>query len=965
MNVQYNKQKGHIRFLSMFLFAFCLGSIASAQDTEGVGGANTAAESQDSTTVNVAFRKMLASDLLGGVNYVNVADLTEKSFAIDAMNGMKALVPGMTSTGFLWGFDNYLVLIDGVPGRELNNIRPDEIAEITFMKGAQAVLLYGSHAAKGAVLVTTKRGDSSEAIKIQARVNTGWRVHKAYPEYLGSAEYMVLYNEARANEGEEAYYSNDDIYNSGLGKNPYRYPSVNFYSDEFIKKAYNRTEGSLEISGGGERAKYYTNVSYYHMGSQFKFGEAKDNFINRLNVRGNVDMIFSKMLSAYVNANVALYNDQTPTTGNYWDEASKLRPNRVAPLIPISYLNYSSPSVATEMITARPVDGKYILGGVKTQQESNIFADYYVSGNKTFSSRQMQFDTGLDFDFSSLLKGLSFHIKYALDYQTNFTTKYENKYVTYQPTWSTQNGKDEVLGLEPLGTYSPATAENVSDSKSNLLMAANAHFDYNNSFGDHNVSAIVVANGDQLTETGEYHRKSAANLAALVNYNFAHRYYLNAGVSVTHTAKLHEDNRKKAGYSVELGWNAAKESILEGSIFDDLIVSAAYSSIHTDLDITKYYLYAGNFKISDDWWNWDGGTGVKATNSRNGANPDLDYINRKEISANLKLSLMEKALSFEGSFFKNEYNGGIISADFLFPSYFTKGEATFNSQVNYNEDTRYGFDFSVNYKKAVNSDLKFEFGANGVWYYAESTKRDDSKIEEDYRKKSGKDLYANWGYECLGFFNSQEEIKGWANQKELAGEDIRPGDLKYKDQNNDGVINEKDKILLSRTVWDSTDGVNQGGGGAPLTLGAHFTAKYKGFTLFVLGSGNFGAEGVKNSSYYWVAGDNKYSAVVRDRWTEQTKNTAKYPRLTTKKGTNNFQTSTFWTYKADRFDIERVQLTYDFSEDMIGGTILSGAQVYLYATDLVTFAKEREHMEMNVGSAPQTRSYNIGVKVTF
>lgn len=968
MNKQNIKQEKHIpmRFWSMFLGAFCLGSFAYAQEAETA--ANVATETFDSTTVNIAFRKVLAADELGTVTHVNVAKLIEKNFSTDAMSGMQAYVPGLTDRGKFWGFDEYLVVIDGVPGRKLNNIRPDEIEEMTFLKGAQAVLLYGSHAAKGVILVTTKRGDSADAIKIQVRAMTGWAVNKAYPTYLGSAEYMILYNEARDNEGESPLYSNDDIYNHALGEAPYRYPSVNFYSDEFIKKARNRTEASLEISGGGERAQYYTNVSYYRQASDFKFGEAKNNYIDRLNVRGNVDMKFSDMLKAHVNANVALYDSRTPNSGNYWDEAQKLRPNRVAPLIPMSSLNLASPSVQTALSNARPVDGgKYILGGVKTQQESNIFADYYSSGYKTFSSRQLQFDTGMDFDFSNLLKGLSFHVNYALDYQTEFTTKYEDKYETYDPSWSVQNGFDEVLGLEVLGQYTPATEEGVDGGKSNLLMAANAHLDYNNSFGDHNVSAIIVANGDQLTETGQYHRNSAANLGAMVNYNFAHKYYLNAGTSITHTAKLHEDMRKKAGFSVEAGWNAAKESFLEGGIFDDLVLSGAYSTIHSDLDIDNYYMYAGSYKQTD-YWNWDGGTGVKATASKIGSNPGLDYLTRREISASLRVSLLQKSLDLYGTYFTNTYNGGIVAADFLYPSYFTTGSgdnaSTFNTKVNFEKESRYGFEFGVNYKKNLTDDLRLEFGANGSWYYAEATKRDDSKYEEDYQKRTGKDLYANWGYVCLGFFQDQADIDASPDQSSF-GETIRPGDLKYKDINGDDKIDTKDQVLLSRTTWDGSDGVNEGGGGSPLNLGAHFTAKYKGFTLYVHGTGSFGAEGVKNSSYYWVKGDGKYSEVVRDRWTKETKDTAKYPRLTTKNGANNFVPSTFWTYKANRFDISKVQLTYDLSQDIIGGTILRDAQIFVNATDLLTISKERKHMEMNVGNAPQTRSYNLGIKVTF
>jgi TonB-dependent Receptor Plug Domain. len=154
------------------------------------------------------------------------------------------------------------VLVDGIP-RVANNVLPSEIDQITFLKGAQAVVLYGSRAAKGVIYITTKRG-KTEDFRISVRANTGFHISKSYPEYLGSAEYMTLYNEARANDGLSALYSDNDIYHSASGLNPYRYPNVDFYSSEFLKKVSNRSEVTAEITGGSKRAHFYSNVGYYH-----------------------------------------------------------------------------------------------------------------------------------------------------------------------------------------------------------------------------------------------------------------------------------------------------------------------------------------------------------------------------------------------------------------------------------------------------------------------------------------------------------------------------------------------------------------------------------------------------------------------------------------------------------------------------------------------------------------------------
>jgi hypothetical protein len=122
---------------------------------------------------------------------------------------------------------------------------------------------------------------------------------------------------------------------------------------------------------------------------------------------------------------------------------------------------------------------------------------------------------------------------------------------------------------------------------------------------------------------------------------------------------------------------------------------------------------------------------------------------------------------------------------------------------------------------------------------------------------------------------------------------------------------------------------------------------------------------MKNSSYYWVRSDNKYSEIVRNRWTEETKATATYPRLTTTNGDNNFRSSDFWMYDADRLNLSQVQFTYDIPETVLQGSFVKGISLYVAGYNLLTISNERKHFEMNVGSAPQTRFYNIGVRGTF
>lgn len=180
---------------------------------------------------------------------VDVKELTKKNFTTYSMDNMQGYVGGWNGAS-LWGYSDALILVDGVP-RSANNVKTDEIETITFMKGAQAVVLYGSKGANGVVLITTKRGQRGD-MRVSVRANTGWDVAKSFPEYLSAAEYMTYYNQARKNDGLGDLYTPTDIYNHGSGLNPYRYPDVNFYSSEYIGKVRNTTNATAEIEGGGK-----------------------------------------------------------------------------------------------------------------------------------------------------------------------------------------------------------------------------------------------------------------------------------------------------------------------------------------------------------------------------------------------------------------------------------------------------------------------------------------------------------------------------------------------------------------------------------------------------------------------------------------------------------------------------------------------------------------------------------------
>ena len=904
--------------------------------------------------VNVAFRTVDKSDLMGGVSSINMVELTHKNYTTYSLDNMQAYVGGYT--GQLWNMGDALVIVDGVP-RDANNVLPSEIEQITFLKSASAVVLYGSRAAKGAILITTKRG-RNEGLKVSVRGNATIYTPKEYPTYLSSAPYMQLYNEARVNDGNTAAYSENEIYAYAQGDNPYRYPSINFFSSEYLKKSYQRYEGIAEFSGGGQFAHFYANVGLYHANDLLNFGESKKNGTTRLNVRGNIDLRLNDWITGYVNANATFY-DVRSDRSDYWAQSATLTPTSqtpLTPLVPISALNLNDEEQMKLLEGSNYiVDGQYLLGGTQNQK-TNPFAAMYVAGWNKYTSRQMQFDMGMNFDLDRVLKGLSFKTKFAVDYATTYNTTLSNDYATYEPVWDA-NKYNQVTKLNKYNVDKRTGIPSVSGTTYKQMILWQGQFDYNRSFGLHNVDATFLAHGYQQSIAGEYHRISNANLGLNVGYNYNKTYYAELSMAAIHSAKLAENHREAVSPVVSAAWRISNEKFMEGtkSWLDDLKINASYGVINEDLDIEKYYMYDNVFTATGTWWGWsEAANSMQTSDSQRGANDELGFVKRKEFRVGIDASLWNGLISLNANYFNVKFDGLLVTPEAQMPSYYHTywPTSTFLAYMNYNIQSRSGFDFTVNVHKQF-GEVDLQAGFTGMVYDCKND-RYSELVAHDWMKAEGQRIDALRGYKCLGFM-TEEDMKVEDGKKVPAVATInsyaQPGDLKYQDMNGDGIIDSNDQVILGKWTPD-------------VTLGFNFTAKYKNFTLFLNATGNFGASAVKNNSYMWCE-TGKYSDVLLNRWTPETAATATYPRLSLEHSDLNYVTSDFWTYKTDAVRLNKVQLTYDFPSSMFQGSFVNGLQLYVYGADLLTIAKERKYMETAVGSAPQCRSYNLGVKVNF
>lgn len=915
---------------------------------------------EPSEMIQVAFNTVDKADILGGVSNVNIAKMLGSNYTTYSLDNLSSYIPGYH--GNIWGMNGKLVLVDGIP-RDEYNVTPSEMEDITVLKSAAAVALYGSRAAKGVVSIRTKRG-LNKINRFDVRINTGVLAPKRYAEYLGSAEYMGLYNEARANDGLTPLYNEQLIANHASGTNPTLYPNVDFYSSDNLRKFANRSEIVTEYTGGNEKAQFYVNVGNYSSSTLLDIGNGKKEGENRFNIRGNIDVKLSDVISSKINTSVTFY-DNNSAQGNFWGNAATFRPNLLSPLIPISYLRRAD-ATSLEYLATSPfvVEGKYLLGGTNAQT-TNTFGDIYTKGIVKGTIRKYQFDNTLNFNLANVLKGLTFETQFAIDYNTSYSQNIDNNtYAVYEPTWATDEEGDYISSLRKIGAdvnNNSRSLDNAYQQRTTFFSGAlNYKFNFDNV---HNFSTLLVANGYTIATSEIYHAIGNANLGFQFNYNYDNKYYFDFTQNQVHSARLAKGNREAFSPTASVGWRISKEQFLSNSkVINELKLTASAGIINTDLDFDNlnnngYNLFNSTYSnLNGSFFSWQEGRQLRTTDVTRGTNLDLGFQRRREISLGLEASLFQNMIQVNASYFYSKLTGIPGQIVNNYPSFFSVGFPSTSSFIpftNFNADQREGFDLGISYNKRINK-VDLNVGVVATYYDTKAYTRNDISFEETYLKRQGKPIDALWGLKSDGFFSTEDILNNNYPQYTLGT--VRPGAIKYVDVNNDNIIDNNDQVYLGRGGFS----------GAPLTVGLNVMAKWNNFSLFILANSTSGGYGFKNSSYYWASGPNaKYTAAMRGRWTEATAETATYPSLTTTNGDNNFRNSDFWLFKNDRINLARVQLSYDIPKTLLAKTFISNMGFYVNGNDLLLIAKERNHMETNIGGTPQMRYYSVGLTAAF
>ena len=790
-----------------------------------------------------------------------------------------------------------LVLIDGIEGR-LNDIDVDDVESISVLKDAAATAVYGVRGANGVVLVTTKRG-SKEKIQVTARATVKLSQIKRLPEYLSSYDYARLANEARAMSGESDLYTpiQLDIIKNNL--DPELYPNVNWI-DQIMKKTSLQENYYASARGGGDVAQYFVSVGYRHEGAAYK---QKENQFHRplsydqLTYRANINMNLTKRSELYFGVDGSISNHTTPggkNTNQVWSDVLQLNPL----MFPVTYAD----------------------GTLPTYGQSDLISPFaalnYQGYNSSDYSRNM-ITLKFTHRFGGILKGLVGSVQAVNDRTAGFS---ERRFVSpdyYRATGRTSTG-DLIKTLRSKQQDMRYSSNN--DSWRKYYMEAK--LDYNTSFGAHNLGALLFyymedakgsewGNGDALGIAAIAKRRQ--NVSGRLSWGYNSTYFVDANFGYTGSDLFPKGERFGFFPSVAVGWAPTSYKWVQKHLpfVNFFKIRGSYGLAGNDnIANTRFpYLTIINNHAGTTW----GYTGQGIVEKQQGAD-NLKWEVAKKLNVGIDANFFNDAIKVTVDFFRD-------TRDHIFQDRVTLPE--FAGMVTYPKSNvgrmhSFGSDGNISYFHKINKEMNFTVRANYTWSQNIVDYFEENKLAYDYQSVTGMPYGVLRGYVSEGLFKDEADIRQSPDQTAAFGV-VRPGDIKYRDVNGDGVINKDDRVPLS--YGNNVPRVMFG-------LGGEFN--YKDFTVSLLFKGNTGVNYYRVGMGHdagWIPFYNGEMGNVlkmvnnpKNRWIPSwysgdpsTENpNAMFPRLSYGSNNNNSQLSTFWKQNGSFLRFQELNFRYVF-----------------------------------------------------
>ena len=920
--------------------------------------------------VVVGFGVQMKESLVGAVQSVKPSDLqTSSSNLSTSFSGKIAGViavqksgePGADGANFwIRGISTFgsgqspLLILDGVEitNQMLNNIPPETIESFSVLKDATATALYGSRGANGVMIITTKNGRDSEKMTINLRAEFGASAPTRVPKVADGITYMETFNEARTTRGEKPYYSNEKIMGTKLGLDPYVYPNVDWYDMLFKDCTFNQNF-NFNMTGGAKKIDYFLNASVYNENGIMRKPEASK-FDTNINAQ---KYLFQANVSA----------DATKTTRVSLKMNTQLH-YRHAPIQSVSDLfAYAMTGMPCEFPATLPGEESdtFVRFGTNNAWNSGFFTNPYAQLCRGYGDQfrghftsALTVNQNLDF----ITKGLS-----ATGMATFYNRVYSAVYRSFTPFMYQLTD----YNIDEAGNYSYTS--NSTNTGTTYLgttrgkdgyreLAFQAKIDYARTFGKHDVGATIVymqkERNMNISDEQEYaalpYRQQG--LAGRVTYGFDKRYLFEANFGYNGSENFAAGKRFGFFPSVAVGWVISNEPFWKGikeqvNLFK---LRASYGLVGNDV-ISKDYADRFPYLTTVDM-----GQGYDVYIGNNFerkygpilsvyGNPNATWEESRKLDIGVEIGLFD-SLNIIFDWFK-EKRSGIFMQRTSLPSTF--GMSGITPWANIGKVDNSGVDISVDYNKAFSKDLILSLRGTFTYAHNEIVEMDEPKYKWAYQYKAGHPINS---IQCLiaeGLFRDEEEIASSPSQDIYATTyPIRPGDVKYRDLNDDKIIDDNDMC------WTGNPTVPE------IIYGFGFSLKYKGFDCSAFFQGQ-GKVSILMYNYHPFAtaatpGSGLMQWIADEHWSEDDPNPkALYPRLSPLWNNNNTKASTLYVRNGKMLRLKTAEIGYTYKK----------MRVYVSGTNLLTFAPFK-YWDPEKGSGnglgyPLQRTYNLGFQFNF
>jgi TonB-linked SusC/RagA family outer membrane protein len=830
-----------------------------------------------------------------------------------------------------------VAIVDGVE-RDLYSIDPEAIESVTIQKDALSNMFLGMRSSRGALIITTKNPDAKGGFHLSLTGKFGISsALKSGPNPLSAYQYAYLLNEALLNDGKSPLYTYDDFEAYRNGTSPYLHPDVN-WKDAIMNNSTTSQAYNLNVTGGGRVAQYFVSLGYYSENGLFKTSDANS---YNTNFKYNRYLITSK-----VNINVT---DEFKVSMSLMGRIEE--GNQPGGISGTGYSDLLS-NVWQTPNNAYPVLNPNGTYGGNASYTQNLYAQTTGSGYISSNTRDVVGTINLKYDFDKLVRGLSVGATGNISSQVRNAIVRTKQAQVFQYS-ITQQGNE---AYDKYGDVSSQTNSYRSVS-TYQYMYGKMYVDWERQFGMHGVKASLW--GDTRTILNNYDLPMIpSNIGQKVEYNYDNKYFAQAAVTESYYNRYDNGRRWGTFWAVGLGWDISKEKFMETSKIDQLKLRATYGHTGNGIDNAGYFSYLKRYNEDGGFW-YSNGTSMSNGGSVSEisplANTLLTWEKGRKVNVGLDLTLLKNRLTLSADYY-NDYYYDILQS---------RGKSIQLLGIAYPAEnigkTRYyGLETQLSWQDHIG---KVNYYVSANWSM-EQNKRlfmDEQYVPYDYLKMTGQPTGAIYGLVATGFLTAKDIADGYPVMNGF--NNIQAGDVKYKDMNGDGEINEFDRTVI-------------GGDKPTCYFGIDLGFEWKGLEVTALIQGAYNRD-LYNSDRtllegFQVIGQSYGQAYTNllNRWTPETAETATYPRLTAGGNMYNYGNnwnSSLFVQNGNYIRLKNATVSYklpeNFCRNYLGGLRV---KIFVQGQNLLTWSRTRlQDPEVTFTSYPLQRTITTGINLNF